>query len=231
MDKPIYTEEYVAFSPFDRIALAALIRHAAKPGCRMAEVGSWLGNGSTQVFLEELRGYLNSSVLCVDTWQGNANVQRHQDIVAKFDVFGTFRSNVEKAGSPVKLHALVSSSTGASPLIADAAFDLIFIDADHSYAAVQEDVAAWRSKVKPGGLLCGHDCEARVTPALQQRLVENKHKDTITGEGTQFSMIHPGSILAVHEIFQGTAGLCAEQPLRLPDGSPGCSTIWFAQIQ
>lgn len=231
MEKPIYTEEYVAFSPFDRIALAALIRHAAKPGCRMAEIGSWLGNGSTQVFLEELRGYPDSSLLCVDTWQGTPNAQRHLDIVAKFDVFSTFKMNVEKAASPVKLHALVSSSTASSPLIADAAFDLVFIDADHSYTAVQEDVAAWRSKVKPGGLLCGHDCEARVTPALQQRLLQNKDVDTINGEGTAFSLIHPGSILAIHEIFQGRASLCAEQPLRLPNGNSGCSTIWFTPIQ
>ncbi len=230
MDKPIYTDEYVAFSPFDRIALSALIHHVMKPGCRMAEIGSWLGNGSTQVFLETLRAVPDTSVLCVDTWQGNPNVQRHQDIVAKYDVFGTFRSNVEKAQSPVKLHALVSSSTGAAPVIADGAFDLVFIDADHSYQAVRDDVAAWRSKVRPGGILCGHDCEARVTPLLQQRLLENKHKDTISGEGTPFPIMHPGSILAVHEAFQGAASLCSEQPLRLPDGKAGCSTIWFVRI-
>ena len=54
MAKPIFTGEYVAFSPADRIALAELIRRVAAPGCRMAEVGSWLGNGSTQVFLSVL---------------------------------------------------------------------------------------------------------------------------------------------------------------------------------
>src|SRR5689334_8876751 len=144
MNKPLYTGEWVAFSPFDRIALAVIIHNAAKPGCRMAEVGSWLGNGSTQIFLEQLRGHPDSSVLCVDTWRGSANVQRHQEAVAKFDVFGTFRMNVENAHSPVKMHALVASSTEAAPLVADAAFDLVFIDADHSYAAVMEDVAAWR---------------------------------------------------------------------------------------
>ena len=53
----------------------------------MVEIGSWLGNGSTQVFLEELRNYPGASLLCVDTWQGNLNVQRHQDIVSKYDVF------------------------------------------------------------------------------------------------------------------------------------------------
>lgn len=229
MEKPLYTAEYVAFSPFDRVALSMLIRQRAKPGCRMAEVGSWLGNGSTQVFLEELRGHNDSSVLCVDTWRGNPNVQRHQDIVERFDVFGTFRANVERAQSPVKLQALVSSSRDAAALIADGSFDLLFIDADHSYDAVREDVAAWRSKVSPGGILCGHDCEARVTPALEPRLRAHRDADTMAGDGTPFPTVHPGSILAVHEAFEGRASLFAEVPLQIPTGQ-GVSTIWFIQI-
>jgi predicted O-methyltransferase YrrM len=228
--KPLYTDDYVAFSAFDRIALATLVGRVARPGCRMAEVGSWLGNGSTQVFLEELHTCADSSLLCVDTWRGNLNVQRHQDIVSRYDVFGTFQANVERARSPVKLQALVSSSHEAAPLLADSTFDLVFIDADHSYVAVRDDVAAWRSKVRPGGILCGHDCEMRVTPALESHLRAHRDADTIPMDGTGFATIHPGSILAVHEAFQGQASLFAEMPLQLPNGVPGCSTIWFLAV-
>lgn len=35
--------------------------------------------------------------------------------------------------------------------------DLVFIDADHSYAAVKEDIENWVEKVRPGGVICGHD--------------------------------------------------------------------------
>jgi hypothetical protein len=47
----------------------------------MAEIGSWLGDGSTQTFLEELRNYPEASLLCVDTWRDNPNVRIHQEIV------------------------------------------------------------------------------------------------------------------------------------------------------
>jgi len=40
-------------------------------------------------------------------------------------------------------------------------FDLIFIDADHSYKAVKEDIISWIPHVKIGGMLCGHDYGGR----------------------------------------------------------------------
>ncbi len=39
----------------------------------------------------------------------------------------------------------------------ESSLDFVFIDADHTYEAVRRDLKAWWSKVRPGGLLCGHD--------------------------------------------------------------------------
>lgn len=36
-------------------------------------------------------------------------------------------------------------------------FDLVFIDADHSYEGCIKDIKAWYPKVKLGGIICGHD--------------------------------------------------------------------------
>lgn len=35
--------------------------------------------------------------------------------------------------------------------------DIIYIDADHSYSAVKRDLCLSLSKIKKGGLICGHD--------------------------------------------------------------------------
>lgn len=43
-------------------------------------------------------------------------------------------------------------------------FDLIYIDADHSYAGCKADIALWADRVAPGGILCGHDYEHPFRP-------------------------------------------------------------------
>lgn len=49
------------------------------------------------------------------------------------------------------------ASVEASKVYKDYSVDFIYIDADHTYQAVLEDINSWVSKVKPGGYLGGHD--------------------------------------------------------------------------
>ena len=48
-------------------------------------------------------------------------------------------------------------SVQAATRVPDGSQDFVFIDGEHTYEAVCEDIAAWKPKVRPGGLLCGHD--------------------------------------------------------------------------
>jgi hypothetical protein len=40
---------------------------------------------------------------------------------------------------------------------ANESLDFVFIDACHEYEPVKADIEAWASKVRSGGILCGHD--------------------------------------------------------------------------
>lgn len=49
----------------------------------------------------------------------------------------------------------------AAKCVPDGSLDFCFIDADHSEAAVLDDIEAWTPKVRDGGWLGGHDyCKA-----------------------------------------------------------------------
>jgi hypothetical protein len=48
-------------------------------------------------------------------------------------------------------------SVEAAKEFPDGSLDLVFIDGAHDYDNVRNDILAWRPKVRPGGILSGHD--------------------------------------------------------------------------
>ena len=91
------------------------------------------------------------------------------------------------AGSRTKLTPIRAASVAAADSFADGSLDFVFVDADHSYEAAKADIAALRSKVKPGGIFCGHDCELRVTADNRSILSAN-----ISSDGSKFPARHFG---------------------------------------
>lgn len=53
---------------------------------------------------------------------------------------------------------------------ADKSIDFIYIDGNHSGEAVKEDIEAWIPKLKPGGIMAGHDFTGR-WPSLKKAVI------------------------------------------------------------
>lgn len=69
-------------------------------------------------------------------------------------------------------------SVDASRDFEDNSLDFVYIDGNHSGEAVKEDIEAWISKVKPGGIMAGHDFTGR-WPSLRQEVIKyckNTHR-------------------------------------------------------
>ena len=56
-------------------------------------------------------------------------------------------------------------SLEAVATFADGSLDFVYIDANHEFQAVLDDIHAWFPKVKPGGVLAGHDYLDGMLPA------------------------------------------------------------------
>jgi predicted O-methyltransferase YrrM len=200
--------------PGDAEALALLVAQSARDGMQAVEVGSWAGNGSTRALAEALRPF-GGHLYCVDTWQGSANVDHHRKIIARRgSLFPIFAENVRRYGGEDVIRPLRRTSLEAASLFPDASLDLVFLDGDHSYSQVRQDIQAWLPKVRPGGVLCGHDCDARfarLAPGLQAEVCIHGERDTM--KNTRHPgppEMHPGVVRAVHEAFRGKARLWIE---------------------
>ncbi|MCP3943387.1 MAG: class I SAM-dependent methyltransferase [Desulfobacteraceae bacterium] len=206
----------------DRYVLKHLIQSVFNENLIVVEIGSFLGNGSTKAFLDEIRSK-KGSLYCVDTWKGNTNVAWHSRLAAEYDFFSTFTHNVDLYGGSEIVKPLVMDSLSAAKIFKNNSCDLIFIDGDHSYEAVKRDIDSWFPKLRKGGLLCGHDCEGRLSELDERLIKSNKDKDFIEIPNYKFAGVHPGIVLCVDEVFNSNAFLWAEENLGTEIGP---SSIW-----
>lgn len=70
---------------------------------------------------------------------------------------------------------LLQRSPEAAAWLADGSVDLVFVDGDHNYEPVRQDLAAWRPKLRAGGILAGHDYSL-VYPGVVQAVNEFVHR-------------------------------------------------------
>jgi predicted O-methyltransferase YrrM len=129
--------------------LIELCRDWVGPSAAVAEIGCFAGV-STAVFAN-----FAGSVLAVDPWEKAAD-RGYADTPAEMLV----RARAEFAGvcrEYPNIRATADFSAEAAGHVPDGSLDLVYIDGDHTKAAFLADVRAWRPKVRPGGLLAGHD--------------------------------------------------------------------------
>jgi hypothetical protein len=137
----------------DLRGLQHLCRTAAKGVARprFIEIGSWVGRTA----LTMLQAVPEATVYCIDTWRGTKS-DSTGELATDVDVFAAFRKNVGK-----HLMASIIPMRGLSIQWAEQwpgwQADLVYIDADHVYEAVAADIRLWTPKVRPGGILAGHD--------------------------------------------------------------------------
>lgn len=119
----------------------------------MVEVGVFQGDFSFHV----LKNWPGSMVL-VDSWRhfendynDNANLsdedheKNYQIVLNRFKIFFD-RTKVVR-----------DLSVEAAKLFPDKEFDVVYLDANHSYKSVTEELNAWLPKIKKGGCMSGHD--------------------------------------------------------------------------
>ena len=129
-------------------------------GAFVVEVGSFRGR-STVAIAAGLEHVQDARLVAVDTFAGDPE---WDEIAAVSEARRLFDLNT---GDILFLEVIQAESVRAADEVADASVDWVFIDALHDYRSVRDDIRAWAPKVKPGGLISGHDYgRAGVTDAV-----------------------------------------------------------------
>jgi predicted O-methyltransferase YrrM len=194
-----------------RSFVALMAGERARQPLQILEVGSMVGE-SAIVWHQGLRAHNEAQgrITCVDPWvayEGKAGVGQQLDNdqnrrLASGEAFAEFQDNIARAGAAGSIDIRRGFSDDILPSLAPESFDIIYIDGDHSYAQVRQDLANAAPLVRDGGLLCGDDLEVLFSECNQAlclkwaELGAEYVRDPATGLG-----YHPGVSLAVFRHF------------------------------
>lgn len=109
----------------------------------------------------------NLRLKCIDPWMGydeNNSLKLTQDQADKI------YKEAQKRLKPFNAELIRKTSMEGVLDIEDNSLDFVFIDGEHTFDFIMQDVIAWNHKVRPGGIVSGHDYyrfrNAGVVPAV-----------------------------------------------------------------
>ena len=136
----------------------------APPGSILVEVGVFLGK--SLFYLAERARDANKGlrIVGVDHWLGSPEFENcvfydGRPITEQPPGFmlSLCYGELVNRGLHRDVKLLVSDSADAARLFADQSIHMAFIDAAHDEDSVLYDIGAWLPKVRPGGIIAGHD--------------------------------------------------------------------------
>ena len=96
------------------------------------------------------------TMIAVDTWPAEI-VDKDGRVLNLVRTGEKFRAKAYTPEYTDRCIVLHGKSADMAWDVKDGTLDFVFIDADHSLPGVRADIAAWAPKVKPGGMVLGHD--------------------------------------------------------------------------
>lgn len=159
------------------------------------EVGSFKG-----AFSKTILENWNGKIYMVDVWRSLSTDEYDDSSNALYNDTSYSEAMKSIQGFEDRAFMLRMKSSQAIDLFADESLDFIYIDANHAYDFVKEDMRLWYPKLKKGGLFCGHDYLKIDWYNDPNFLENNKDKHIFGSEGNYFGIF--GVNPAVDEFCQ-----------------------------
>lgn len=148
-----FYKEIATWPDSDPLKLFSFIISKSKSG-EFVEIGSWMGCSAVCMAVEIINANKPIKIHCIDHWKGSPEHQSYPSEVLN-SLFSEFKKNIIPVRSVIEIHQM--QSTEASMLFEDNSLQFVYIDANHSYESVTQDILHWLPKVKRNGFIGGDD--------------------------------------------------------------------------
>lgn len=171
-----YYQEIPGWMDFETLYNA--IANQAQDGWQMVEVGSWMGKSAAYMCVELARQGKNVKFDLVDHFKGSkTELATTHAIAHSQNIRGLCCNNLRpfwltntnkhwNTRTDNLLRVLNVPSNEGTAYYADNSLDFVFIDAGHTYNEVVADINDWLPKVRPGGIIAGHDYTSKSWPEV-----------------------------------------------------------------
>jgi predicted O-methyltransferase YrrM len=110
----------------------------------------------------------NLHLFCVDAWTAYSGYREH----VSQEKLDKFYEATQQRLNPYNATLMRKFSLNAARDFEEASLDFVYIDANHEYRQVVDDISVWTPKVRKGGIVSGHDFIRRKNPAYLCHVVE-----------------------------------------------------------
>jgi len=168
---------------FDFQRLYTLVINKLPNNSHIVEIGAWKGSSTAFLAVEIINSGKNIKLDVIDTWKGSNDgaFSAYVDDLKNNngDIFNLFKKNLE----PVKhiINPIQMPSEEAYKLYKDNSLDFVFLDGNHNYDSVKNDIIFWSTKIKKGGFIGGHDYHHKDLPGVTKAVDEFFINITIIG--------------------------------------------------
>jgi len=151
--------------------------------CKVVEVGVWKGQSLFYLAVELHNQGKHCELYAVDTWEGSKeHAERIKKEGSPEDVFDFFLNKWESEF--VKIIKVKKTSLQAAEDFKNAGmtFHQVFIDANHTYEAVKQDIMVWVLCLNSTGIMAGDDYHSS-WPGVMKAVQEVIPADRLKVEG------------------------------------------------
>lgn len=99
----------------------------------------------------------NLELICVDPWMSAAYEEGRSGVVEPQDYFNDRYEETAERLKPYNCKLIRKTSMDALADVEDNSLDFVYIDANHDFVNFTLDLHNWIKKVRPGGIVSGHD--------------------------------------------------------------------------